>query len=661
MLEELKLKIEDKRLVKEDAKYQDELKNRRDKYKQLLYYLGDEEAINGIPLSEMTPLVSTDEVIVIEEFVSRESVLRENVDRNSFIIFAARDGKLSLEAKNVIKREFDKTDIALVYANEDTVTPFGRINPIMKPEYSPDTLEAYLYVGNLVAVRMSCLCAVLEHMQFQDDPYMNYYNMLLRTFKILNRNQVIRVEKVLYSRYQRAGEDLSCLKGAFWGTDKKYDKIKKHILECNRDKLICKKMKAPLVSIVIPSKDQPQLMRECITSIFEKNLGFPFEVIVIDNGSVGENRLRIASLKDELGFSYYYEPGEFHFSKMCNSGAIKARGEYLLFLNDDTKMLSENSLELLVTQCSYEHVGAVGVKLLYKDEETIQHAGIINTQIGPVHIGIGKKDDCVLYGGYNVLNRNVLAVTGACMMIKAEKFHAVGGFDEAFRVTYNDVELCLKLYKAGYHNVIRNDVKVIHFESSSRGDDSENADRMERLIAERDLLFSKHPDMQDNDPYFSRFLDGTGKEISIRVPNLKRKYKLFGMKKSETPACQNEALMVQIDYAGLDTGLGARCQGYLIEGWWYVIDQNNARYEATLLLLNQETGCFYKCKFEPILREDVAQVFSSQLNVELSGFSVLFEQDKLAPGKYEIGMLVKDKCSRHQVFRMTGTCFALDK
>ena len=141
MLEELKLKIEDKRLVKEDAKYQDELKNRRDKYKQLLYYLCDEEAINGIPLSEMTPLVSTDEVIVIEEFVSRESVLRENVDRNSFIIFAARDGKLSLEAKNVIKREFDKTDIALVYANEDTVTPFGRINPIMKPEYSPEGSE----------------------------------------------------------------------------------------------------------------------------------------------------------------------------------------------------------------------------------------------------------------------------------------------------------------------------------------------------------------------------------------------------------------------------------------------------------------------------------------------------------------------------------------
>ena len=654
MLNGLKQKVQAHRLVKEDAKYKERLLDKQNKYRELLQCLGDTEGINGVTQEEMIPLSSTDDIIVIEDFVAGKIEGTVGKNAEGFTVFASKNGMLSENAKGVFSKEFENPVIKLIYANEDVITQSGRISPVLKPDYAPDTLMSYMYMGSPVAVNNGILGEVLGQMSLGTDGYVNYYDLLLRVSEKLNDDQILHIDRVLYSGYVTDEADSTNSHLGLMGSEDKYDEIKEQAKKRLTPKNEFTDDHKPLVSIIIPSKDQPELMKECVASVYEKNPDFPFEIIVIDNGSVGANRIRITNLKDELGFRYYYEPGEFHFSKMCNSGAKKAQGEYLLFLNDDTKMIEQDTLKKLTEQCAFKHVGAVGVKLLYEDEKTIQHVGVINTQIGPVHIAIGKKDDESWYGGCNVINKNVLAVTGACMMIKTKTFEEVGGFDEAFRVSYNDVELCFKLYKAGYHNVICNDISVIHYESLSRGDDADNACKMERLLSERKELFEKHPDMADKDPYFSRFLDGTGDEIGIRIPDLNCRYKIQNMDKKKLPACENEALWVQIDHMGISDGLYEDTSQYLIEGWWYVIGQDNARYEAALIFQNKADEQIYTCEFESVLRMDVSEVLQKECNVELSGFSVLLKKNDLPKGEYEIGLLVKDKCSRQQLLRMVG-------
>lgn len=200
---------------------------------------------------------------------------------------------------------------------------------------------------------------------------------------------------------------------------------------------------------------------------------------------------------------------------MCNIGAKKATGNMLLFLNDDIEIIGQDYedtdwLSVLAGQAKQESTGAVGAKLLYPDSSYIQHVGVINYESSCfAHLYAKAVDDENIKAHRNYADYDCLCVTGACFMIEKAKFDKAGGFDEAFEVTHNDVDICLTLYEQGYYNVLRNDVVLFHHESFSRGDDEVDEEKNRRNMHARDMVYEKHPELEKYDPFYSPLLTQT--------------------------------------------------------------------------------------------------------------------------------------------------------
>jgi GT2 family glycosyltransferase len=219
------------------------------------------------------------------------------------------------------------------------------------------------------------------------------------------------------------------------------------------------------VSIIIPFRDQPLLLRRCLRSL-RKSTYRHFEIILVDNGSEepatwrllrrydGRNRCRIAAA-----------PGPFNFSLLCNRGAALARGEFLLFLNNDVEVLAADWLERLLEAARQPGVGVTGAMLLYPDG-TIQHGGMAETLDGWIHLDRGDRPDAVQQ---RESIHSAQAVTGACLLIRRELFTELGGFDERMPVTHNDVDLCLRVRERGLDVVVAPSARLLHYESLSRG------------------------------------------------------------------------------------------------------------------------------------------------------------------------------------------------
>lgn len=271
------------------------------------------------------------------------------------------------------------------------------------------------------------------------------------------------------------------------------------------------------VSIIIPSKDNPEILKVCLESIKNYTKYTKYEIVVIDNGSNEDNRNEYKKLIAEFGenASYTYERFDFNFSKMCNIGAKKATGNMLLFLNDDIEIIGQDYedtdwLSVLAGQAKQESTGAVGAKLLYPDSSYIQHVGVINYESSCfAHLYAKAVDDENIKAHRNYADYDCLCVTGACFMLEKAKFDKAGGFDEAFEVTHNDVDICLTLYEQGYYNVLRNDVVLFHHESFSRGDDEIDEEKNRRNMHARDMTYEKHPKLEKYDPFYSPLLTQT--------------------------------------------------------------------------------------------------------------------------------------------------------
>lgn len=223
------------------------------------------------------------------------------------------------------------------------------------------------------------------------------------------------------------------------------------------------------VSIVIPFRDRPELLRNCLRSL-RGGTHHNFEVILVDNGSedprTGRLLARVSARQDVRLVS---RPGAFNFSLLCNAGAAAASGDYLVFLNNDTEVLSSSWLERLLSLAAAPGVGAVGATLLYPDH-TIQHAGLLPRSDGMwVHPYRGEPVDAL--GAEDELHRvrSVPAITAACMMIRRELFDEVGRFDERLPLTLNDVDLCRRLRERGKLVLVTPRARLLHYEGLSRG------------------------------------------------------------------------------------------------------------------------------------------------------------------------------------------------
>jgi GT2 family glycosyltransferase len=267
----------------------------------------------------------------------------------------------------------------------------------------------------------------------------------------------------------------------------------------------------PTVSIVIPNRDAAAVIHKCVSGLTEQTR-YPYrELVIVDNGSSDPDVLELYAAIERRGCGLvvpFNRP--FNFSAACNTGAAAARGELLLFLNNDIEVLEPEWLDELVRWALRPEVGIVGAKLLYPDQ-TIQHAGVV-FGIGLVgHIFARAPEGTPSVFGSSESYRNYLAVTGACQMMRREVFEQLGGYDERLRLSFSDVILCMEAWKAGLRVVYTPHARLIHHESYTRKREDSAAD-MEFLA--RYLRASGFV----QDPFFHPELDSKAWTPAVRPP-----------------------------------------------------------------------------------------------------------------------------------------------
>ena len=406
------------------------------------------------------------------------------------------------------------------------------------------------------------------------------------------------------------------------------------------------------ISVIIPSKDNPHLIKICLEGICKSKIKSGInvlEVIIVDNGSTEEHRKEISdviesatSTCDGLKCEYIYEPADFNFSAMCNEGVKNSSGKYLLFMNDDIEVTDELFLLKLLFFAKMDHVGAVSCKLLYPGEEKrIQHVGITCLKYaGPSHKLSTFTDDKTLYFGRNIGVHNCLAVTGACLMVSSEKYFKIGGFYDKMKVGYNDVDLCISLYENGFVNVVNNECVLIHHESITRGSDAASEDKLKRLDNERSLLYERHPWLlTDGDPYYNPNLAEDFLDYRLNViPDFERRdyvsierteymeyvNKLESKSSDELPSTKN--MFLSID--------DVSCfRGYLeIKGWSLINKKHNYMFD-TYVVVPDGDNKWHAFETAKVRRKDLQDVFPEAKTTELSGFFARISLESLGGEK----------------------------
>lgn len=404
--------------------------------------------------------------------------------------------------------------IDFIYSDEDKLSPQGTFcDPHFKPDWSPDTLLSLNYICHFTVIRKKIVDLVngftvgLEGAQDHD-------LFLKVTEKTKN---IYHIPKILYHWRMIEGSTSMSISNKSYATDKGKQAIE-NALKRRKIKGTVKKDeistyyqvnykydKEPLISIIIPTRDYADILKKCVDSIYEKTTYKNFEIIIANNDSKEKETLNLfdSYKKKYKNFKVVDCIMKFNYSKINNLAIEKAKGDYIVLLNNDTEILTSNWLNLMVGYALQDHIGCVGVKLLYPDDLTVQHAGVI-LGLGGVasHAYIGEKRDALgMYGRLRV-PYNYAANTAACLMVSKKKFKEVGGLEEDLMVAYNDVDFNIKLLEKGYYNVTLPQVELIHYESKSRGLDT-TSEKYQRFLKESQYMWDKWEKILNNDPYYN--------------------------------------------------------------------------------------------------------------------------------------------------------------
>lgn len=541
-------------------------------------------------------------------------------------LFIASQGELAEHALTMIGQYFaDHPECSLVYGDEDVMADGRLQSPWFKPDWSPDTFASYFYLGSVIAVRREALEGMgdISIIRITEEQFPGYRNMITEIVQKLGRASIGHIPRILFHGESEEGRT--------------------PFLQLTDTKAQWEKQPAQPVSVIIPSKDNPDILQTCVENCLKVS-HCELEIIIVDNGSNEEHKQRITSLveqwnlRPQVWVQYHYEPMAFHFSRMCNMGAKKARHSCLLFLNDDIQLVEPGCLERMAVLCSRENTGAVGMKLYYPDSHKIQHAGITNLPMGPVHKLQFLSDEEIYYFNSNRGLRNVLAVTGACLMVDRNKFEKAGGFSEQLAVAFNDVDLCYTLYEAGYDNVCMCDCYAYHHESLSRGND-DSEEKLARLLRERDQLYRLHPDLEGKDPYYPASLNTLGLDTRITPA-----YETAGNSPEHptgTPGIWNRkgfrrdpCLLFRIEWD----------RDKVLYGYGVVLGDNNACYDRKLLLISEQDR-IYELRICGQYRPDLTENMPDQVNVGLAGFWIDLSKVMLPAGSYRIAMAAASRIS----------------
>ena len=501
-------------------------------------------------------------------FLGKNEGISENTNEaikmatGDYVGFLDHDDILSEEALfqvvKVINQDL-KTDF--IYTDEDKIDEnYERFEPYFKPDYSPETLECNNYITHFVVVKKEIIEKVgklnSEFNGAQD------FDFVLRATKVANK--IKHISKILYHWrvHKNSTAYIADTKNYAFEAGKKVIEAdlkregKSATVEFGQEvpgiyKIKYEVIGNPKVSILIPNKDNIKLLKKCITSILKFTTYENYEINIIENNSekketfkyyeelVKNSKIKILNFNKHTIFDINGEKSlenktlnkgleknnieknienietkenelqkvsEFNYSALINFGVKNVDGEFVLQLNNDTKLITKDWLEIFIGYAQNSEIGAVGARLYYEDK-TIQHAGIIVGVSGIagnalVNLPYGKH----AYFGREAATRNVLAVTGACLFARRSLYYEVGFMDEKeFKVAFNDVDFCLKLYENGYRNVYNPYIELIHYESKSRGYEI-SEEKEERFEKEANNFKRKWSKYIKYDPYYNKNL-----------------------------------------------------------------------------------------------------------------------------------------------------------
>ena len=463
--------------------------------------------------------------------ISEASNTALKLSKGEWLVFMDHDDLLAEDALHCIADVINKNkSLNLIYTDEDKIDEKGnRFSPHFKPDWNPDLFLSHNYISHLTAVRKKYVDSVggfKKGVEGSQD-----YDLLLRVLEKLKDNEIYHIPKILY--HWRAIQGSTALAT----TEKSYTAeagllaLKAHFERCSIPAVVSHGLWAntfrvqyplpklePLVTIIIPTKDQIELLKNCINSIFEKTIYNNYEVIVVNNNSKDPEILKYFEELKDIDVKVLDYPYEFNYSAINNYAARHANGELLAFLNNDVEVISGCWLSEMASQAMRADIGCVGAKLHYADM-TIQHAGVVLGMGGCA--GHAHKLFNGDHPGYfcRLLSvQNFSAITAAALVLKKRIFFSVEGFDEVnLVVAYNDVDLCLKVMEAGYRNLWTPYASLYHHESKSRGEDN-TPEKATRFNRERDFLTKKWVDLIDADPYYNPNLTVNYEDFSLAWP-----------------------------------------------------------------------------------------------------------------------------------------------
>lgn len=493
---------------------------------------GENSPIEGV-LNELKQKDSRIRVVYTGEQLQISENTNEalKIATGDFIAFSDHDDLLAPDALyECVKALNEDSSIELLYTDEDKVDMKGKefFMPHFKPDFNIDLLRCNNYICHLFVAKRE----ILEKVGMLNPEFdgAQDYDFVLRCVE--QSKHIHHIPKILYhwrahkdstaenpeskeyafiaggravqAHYERVGIDAEVMQTEYKGIYRS----KYHLHE------------EPLISIIIPNKDHTEDLEKCIASIETKGTYRNVEYIVVENNSEKEETFayyKELEQKNPKVKVVFWKGTGFNYPAINNFGVENAKGDYLLFLNNDTEIINEDCLQELLGYCMRKDVGAVGARLYYEDG-SIQHAGVI-VGLGGVagHAFADFPRESPGYFGRIVMAQDYSAVTAACMMVRREVFEEVGGFDPQWAVAFNDVDLCLKIRKAGYLIVYNPYAELMHYESKSRGYE-DNEEKVERFNSEIDNFMRVWREFLDQgDPYYSPNLTLDKNDFSLSL------------------------------------------------------------------------------------------------------------------------------------------------
>jgi glycosyltransferase involved in cell wall biosynthesis len=416
----------------------------------------------------------------------------------------------------------------LIYSDEDKIDEQGvRSSPFFKPDYSPVLLLAQNYLNHLTVHRAARVRAVGGWRSAYDGS--QDFDLNLRVLEGAARDQVRHIPKVLYhwrtvegSTALASDEKSYAIKAARKAVASHLERIGAQAQAQHVENFPFIRVRhtlpepAPLVSVIIPTRDQAALLKGCINSILTLTTYPNYEIVIADNDSKLRETFAIFKLlaKDQR-IRIIPQPGPFNYSAINNAAVAESRGEIVCLLNNDIEVIAPDWMGEMASWALQPDIGCVGAKLYYPDD-TIQHAGVVLGVGGVANHGHKHfPRDSPGYFGRLMVHHDVSAVTAACLMVRRAVYDQLSGLDPVLKVAFNDVDFCLRVLEAGYQNVFTPYAELYHHESVSRGEE-DNPEKLARFNAEIETMMARWSEELKADPYYSPHLTRDREDYSLR-------------------------------------------------------------------------------------------------------------------------------------------------